>query len=86
MDNGKDLNKALEWFSKAEEANPKAYWVVHQKANCLAKLGRKKEAIDSANKSIELAKADEDDNYVKLNEKLILTLKREWLLMGCIFM
>jgi hypothetical protein len=75
MDNGKDLNKALEWFSKAEEANPKAYWVVHQKANCLAKLGRKKEAIDSANKSIELAKADEDDNYVKLNEKLILTLK-----------
>lgn len=75
MDNGKDLNKALEWFSKAEEANPKAYWVVHQKANCLAKLGRKKEAIEAANKSIELAKADEDDNYVKLNEKLILTLK-----------
>lgn len=75
MDNGKDLNKALEWFSKAEEANPKAYWVVHQKANCLAKLGRKKEAIEAANKSIELAKADEDDNYVKLNEKLILTIK-----------
>lgn len=75
MDNGKDLNKALEWFGKAEEANPKAYWVVHQKANCLAKLGRKKEAIDAANKSIELAKADEDDHYVKLNEKLISTLK-----------
>jgi hypothetical protein len=75
MDNGKDLNKALEWFGKAEEANPKAYWVVHQRANCLAKLGRKKEAMDAANKSIELAKADEDDNYVKLNEKLILTLK-----------
>lgn len=75
MDNGKDLNKALEWFNKASEANPKAFWVMHQKANCLAKLGKKQEAIESANKSIELAKEAKNDDYVALNEKLLTTLK-----------
>ncbi|WP_315816286.1 DUF2911 domain-containing protein [Paraflavitalea speifideaquila] len=31
LDNGKDLNKALGWFNKAAELNPKAFWVLHQK-------------------------------------------------------
>ncbi|CAN5459050.1 DUF2911 domain-containing protein [soil metagenome] len=75
MENGKDLNKALEWFGKAADANPKAYWILHQKANCYAKLGMKKEAIATAEKSIEIAKADNDSHYVMLNEKLIKTLK-----------
>jgi hypothetical protein len=75
MENGKDLNMALTWFDKAIEMNPKAYWVVHQKANCYAKLGKKAEAIQTANKSIEIAKADNDDHYVKLNEKLIQSIK-----------
>jgi hypothetical protein len=35
----------------------------------------KKEAIETANKSIALAKEDGDDHYVKLNEKLIQSLK-----------
>jgi VCBS repeat-containing protein len=75
MDNGKDLNQALTWFNKAVEQNPKAFWVLHQKANCLAKLGKKQEAIDSANKSIELAKEAKNDDYVALNQKLLTTLK-----------
>ena len=41
MENGKDLNQALGWFNKAAEAEPNAYWVHHQWANCLAKLGKK---------------------------------------------
>jgi hypothetical protein len=45
MENGKDLNQALDWFNKAAEQNPKAFWVFHQRANCLAKLGKKQEAI-----------------------------------------
>ena len=44
MDNGKDLNQALSWFEKAAAATPTAYWVHHQLANCLAKLGKKAEA------------------------------------------
>jgi hypothetical protein len=75
MDNGKDLGKALTWFDKALEQNPKAFWVHHQKANCLAKLGKKADAIASANKSIELAKEAKNDDYVALNEKLLGTLK-----------
>jgi hypothetical protein len=75
MDNGKDLNQALEWFNKAAEQNPNAFWVMHQRANCLAKLGKKQEAIASANKSIELAKEAKNDDYVALNQKLLATLK-----------
>ena len=75
MENGKDLNKALEWFTKAEEQNPAAFWVVHQKANCLAKLNKKAEAIAAANKSKEMAQKANNGDYVALNEKLIASLK-----------
>ena len=75
MDNGKDLNKALAWFDKAIEQNPKAFWVYHQKANALAKLGKKQEAITTANKSIDLAKEAKNDDYVELNQKLLTRLK-----------
>lgn len=75
LDNGKDLNKASEWLDKAVQQTPNAYWVWHQKANCLARLGKKQEAIAAANKSIELAKAGKNNDYVALNEKLLTTLK-----------
>lgn len=74
LDNGKDLNKALGWFNKAEAQNPKAFWVLHNKANCLAKLGKKAEAIATAKQSIELAKEAKNDDYVALNQKLIAKL------------
>lgn len=74
-DNGKDLDKALGWMDKAIQENPKAFWIYHYKANTLAKLGKKKEATDAANKSIELAKEARNDDYVALNEKLLATLK-----------
>jgi hypothetical protein len=75
MDNGKDLNKALSWFDKAVEQTPGAFWVHHQRANCLAKLGKKEEAIAAANKSIELATTAKNADYVKLNQDLLKTLK-----------
>ena len=75
VDNGKDNAKALAWFDKAIEQNPKAFWVYHQKANLLAKMGKKQDAIASANKSIELAKEAKNDDYVALNQKLLSTLQ-----------
>jgi len=75
IDNGKDLGKALEWLNKATDQNPKAYWAWYQKANCLAKMGKKSEAAASAHKSIEVAKEAKNDDYVALNEKLLATLK-----------
>lgn len=74
MDNGKDLNQAVIWFDKAIEQNPKAFWVYHQKANALAKLGKKSEAKTNAQKSIDLAKEAKNEDYVKLNEKLLADL------------
>jgi tetratricopeptide (TPR) repeat protein len=77
IDNGKDLNKAVEWLDKAYAQNPDAYWVMYQKARALKMLGKKGEAIAASNKSIELAKkgATPNADYVKLNEDLQKSLK-----------
>lgn len=73
--NGKDLNQAIVWYDKAIEQNPKAFWVYYQKANTLAKLGKKSEAMAASTKSMELAKEAKNDDYVALNEKLQKDLK-----------
>jgi len=75
LENGKDLGTALGWFDKAAQQSPDAYWVLYQKAKCEAKLGKNKEAISSANKSIALATKAKNDDYVTLNQKLIAMLK-----------
>lgn len=75
METGKDMNKALEWLDKAVAQNPDAFWIHHQRANALAKLGRSNEARQAANKSIELARKAQNMDYVRLNEKLLATLK-----------
>ncbi|HZI54948.1 MAG TPA: DUF2911 domain-containing protein [Chitinophagaceae bacterium] len=76
MNNGKDLNQALSWFNKAVEAEPNAFWIQHQWANCLAKLGQKNEAKAAAQKSKELAIAAKNEDYVKLNDKLLKELAK----------
>ncbi|TMI83770.1 MAG: DUF2911 domain-containing protein [Bacteroidetes bacterium] len=75
LNNGKDLNQAVAWFDKAIEQQPDGFWIYHQRANALAKLGKKNEAKASAQKSIELAKVAKNDDYVRLNEELLKTLK-----------
>ncbi len=40
LENGKDLNKALTWFDKASQQSPEAFWILYQKAQCQAKLGK----------------------------------------------
>jgi hypothetical protein len=75
MESGKDLAKANMWFDKAIEQNPTAFWIYYNKANCLAKMGKKSEAIATSNKSIELATAAKNDDYIALNKKLQASLK-----------
>lgn len=75
METGRDLNQVVSWLDKAIEQNPKAFWVYHQKANALAKLGKKAEAKTSAQKSMEIAKEAQNDDYVELNKKLLDSLK-----------
>jgi len=75
MENGKDLNQALTWFNKAAEGNPDAYWIHYQKARCLLKMGRKKEAMEASMKSLELARKANDPAYINNNLKLQTELK-----------
>lgn len=75
MDNNKDLNQAASWLDKATEQTPTAFWVWYQKARCLSMLGKKAEAKAASVKSMELAKAAKNTDYVTLNEKLQANLK-----------
>ncbi len=74
-DNKKDMNKALEWATKAFNNNPKAYWVAHLKAKIQSELKDYKGAAESAQKSLALATEDKDGAYIKMNEKLLAELK-----------
>jgi hypothetical protein len=76
MDNGKDMNQALTWLDKAVEIQPNAFWIHHQRANALAKLGKKEDARKAATKSRELAVTAKNDDYVSLNDKLLAELDK----------
>ena len=75
-DNNKDMNQALEWVNKAIDINPKAYYMVHTKAKIQMRMKDYKGAIESAEKSMALAKEEKSDDYVKMNEKLIAEAKK----------
>ncbi len=71
----KDIKQAKTWIDKAIEMNKEpAFWQLRQKSLIYAKAGDKKGAIAAAQKSIELAKAAGNDDYVSLNQKSL----KEW--------
>lgn len=75
-DTNRDPKLALEWVNKAiAGSTDEQYWVIHLKAKLQAKLGMKSEAIATAEKSMKLAKAGGNPDYVRLNEQLIASLK-----------
>lgn len=75
-DTERDSEMALDWVNKAIEGSPeKQYWVMHLKAKLLVKLNRKSEARTAAEESMELAKSQDNPDYVRLNEKLIASLE-----------
>lgn len=77
---GVELEKALEYMNKylAMGDNAGQFWHVHTKARILAALGNKKEAIATANDSLEKAKNFErgDFGYIQRNEDLIKKVKK----------
>ena len=77
FDQNKDLPQALKWVDQAIEKNPKAYFMQYKKAQILAKLGNKKEAIAAAEKSIELLKAspNPDEAAIANSRTLIESLR-----------
>ena len=77
LDQNKDLPQALKWVDQAIEKNPKAYFMQAKKAQILAKMGNKKEAIAAAEKAIELLKASPtpDETAIATNRALIESLR-----------
>ncbi len=71
----KNLPKALEYANKATDENAKAYWVWLYKAKIQQEMGDKSGAMASANKSLELATEDKNDDYIKMNKELLKKLK-----------
>jgi tetratricopeptide (TPR) repeat protein len=59
-DNNKDMNQAAKWIDQALEKNPDAYFMHARRAQIQAKLGNKKEATASAQKTIDILKKDKD--------------------------
>ncbi|MBX2891294.1 MAG: DUF2911 domain-containing protein [Saprospiraceae bacterium] len=73
----KDMNQALTWVDKSLEKGGEKFWIVRQKALILAELGRFKDAIATAERSTELAKADGNSDYPRMNEKSINEWKKK---------
>ncbi len=67
FDSGKDKEKALAWIQKATKTDSPKFWQVRKESLVLASLGKHTEAITAAKKSLELATAAGNADYVKMN-------------------
>lgn len=68
---GKDLKEALRMVNIATDVPEPKFWQVRRKALILGDLGMKKEAIEAATMSKELAMKAGNKDYVKMNEASI---------------
>lgn len=67
-----DLKQALEWSKKAVELKGQsAYWMTRLKAQLQAANGDIKGAMETAKLSLQEAKKEGDENYVRLNQQSI---------------
>ncbi|MDO6602656.1 DUF2911 domain-containing protein [Arenibacter palladensis] len=75
MNADKDINKAKEWMDKAMSMTEKpAFWQLRQQSLIYAKAGDKKQAIETAKKSLAAAEAAGNDDYIKMNKDSL----KEW--------
>ncbi|WP_029038682.1 DUF2911 domain-containing protein [Salinimicrobium xinjiangense] len=75
-DSGKDYKKALEWVNKALEMQGEnaPFWMLRKKSLIQADLGMKKEAIETARRSLAAAEKAGNKDYVKMNQDSL----KEW--------
>jgi hypothetical protein len=74
LDTDRDPKLALTWINKATEKDA-PYWLLHSKAKLQAKNKDYAGAVQSAEQSIQAAKQANNDDYVRMNEKLIAEWK-----------
>lgn len=73
----KDMKKALDWVNLSLEKGGDKFWILRLKANIQAELKMYKDAIATAQKSTELAKADGNTDYPRMNEESIAEWKKK---------
>ncbi|PRD50691.1 DUF2911 domain-containing protein [Sphingobacterium gobiense] len=73
--NNLDINKAVEWANEADKGNTKAPHIKYWKARILLKAGDKAGAIKTATEGIAMAKAANNEEYVKLNTLVLQEAK-----------
>ena len=71
----KNLPLALENVTKAIDGNKEAFWMWIYKAKIQKEMGDNAGALQSSKKSMELAEAAKNDDYVKMNKDFQKTLK-----------
>jgi hypothetical protein len=71
---GMNMGKAKEWIDKAVSMNDEAFWMHRLKSLIHAKMGDTKGAIEAAKKSMVLAQAAGNMDYVKMNKDSL----KEW--------
>ena len=71
----KNSTKSIEYCNKAIEETPKAYWIWLYKARIQNETGDAVTARQSSTKSLELAKEDKNEDYIKMNEDFLKKLK-----------
>ena len=71
----KNLPMALENATRAIEANKEAFWMWIYKAKIQKEMGDNAGAMASSKKSMELAEAAKNDDYVKMNKDFQKSLK-----------
>lgn len=76
LENGKDLNKALEWMNAADVDNTKAPWVKLWKARVQLKMGDKKSAAKTAEEGLKIATEIKNPEYIRLNGALLAEAKK----------
>jgi len=76
-DEKKDMNQALTWINIALEKGGDKFWILRVKALIQSELGMYKDAIATAERSSELAKADGNLDYQRMNEKSIAEWKNK---------
>ncbi len=68
---GLDMNQALEWVNKAVQITPDNYRSLYLKSNIQGKMGNYKDALATAQQSLNLATKDNNDEYINFNKKNI---------------
>ncbi len=75
FDNGKDLSKAYEWINKAIEARPESYGMLLTKAKIEMKMGKKGDAVTTAQKAKELSLKDHNMDDARQADAIIAEAK-----------